>query len=91
MNNDWQNQRSMTPGEYKRTIAQLGLNTAQAGRWLGLGVRTAYRYRDGESEIPEAHVLLLRAALHYGIKPTVPRWKRPRRPLVAEHLSPTSP
>jgi hypothetical protein len=88
MDHDWQNQRDMTPGEYKRTIAALGLNTAQAGRWLGIGTRTAYRYRDGESEIPEAHVLLLRAAIHYGIKPVVPRWIPPRRPVVAEHPTP---
>jgi len=85
MDNDWQNQRKMAPGEYRRVIAQLGLNTAQAGRWLGLGIRTAYRYRDGESEIPEAHVLLLRAAIHYGIKPVVPQWVPPRRAVVAEH------
>jgi hypothetical protein len=87
MDNDWQNQRDMTPGEYKRAIAALGLNTAQAGRWLGIGVRTAYRYRDGESEIPAAHVLLIRAALRYKIRPVVPQWRRPR-PVVASHLSP---
>jgi len=90
MDNDWQNQRSMAPGEYRRTIAQLGLNTAQAGRWLGIGTRTAYRYRDGESEIPEAHVLLLRAALRYNIEPVVPPWQRPRS-VVAEHPTPTTP
>ena len=88
MDNDWQTRRSMAPGEYKRAIAQLGLNTAQAGRWLGIGTRTAYRYRDGESEIPEAHVLLIRAAVAYGITPVVPRWKPPRS-VVADHQAPT--
>jgi hypothetical protein len=91
MKHNWQNDRAISPGEYRRLIAQLGLNTAQAGRWLGIGTRTAYRYRDGESAIPAAHVLLLRAALHYGIKPVVPRWQPPRDPVVVvEHLTTTS-
>jgi hypothetical protein len=89
--NDWQNERTMAPGAYRRAIAQLGLKTAQAGRWLGIGVRTAYRYRDGESEIPPAHVLLIRAALHYKIKPVVPKWVPPKEPVVVvEHLTSTS-
>jgi hypothetical protein len=87
---NWQTNRTMSPGEYRRTIAQLGLNTALAGRWLGIGTRTAYRYRDGESEIPEAHVLLLRAAVRYDIKPVVPPWIPPRQPPVAEHLTPAT-
>jgi hypothetical protein len=86
----WQNERTMSPGAYKRAIAQLGMNTAQAGRWLGIGLRTAYRYRDGESEIPPAHVLLIRAALAYRIRPIVPKRQPPREPVVVvEHLTPT--
>jgi len=77
MDHNWQQDRAISPGEYRRLIKQLGLNTAQAGRWLGIGTRTAYRYRDGESEIPAAHVLLLRAAIAHDIKPLVPRWVKP--------------
>ena len=92
MDEHWQELRTMAPGEYKRAIADLGLNTAQAGRWLGIGTRTAYRYRDGESEIPAAHVQLIRAFLHCGLKPVVPPWLKPHKPaVVAEHLISTTP
>jgi predicted DNA-binding protein (UPF0251 family) len=75
-NNDWQSKRSMAPKEYERVMEQLGLNQAQAGRWLGVSERTSRRYVAGEAEIPAAQVLLLRAALSYRIDPVVPPWRR---------------
>ena len=73
---DWQNERDMAPKAYQRAIAHLGLNTAQAGRWLGVSKRTGYRYATGETIIPTAVVLLVKAAIEHRIKPSVPPRKR---------------
>jgi hypothetical protein len=71
---DWQADRRMTAKQYRTVIGALGLNVAQAGRYLGISERTSHRYIRGEAEIPEAHALLLRALYHAGIKPLVPEW-----------------
>ena len=72
---DWQTQRGMSPGQYAATIQQLGMNKSQAGRYLGVSLRTAQRYWDGDAEIPPATVLLLRALLRYQVTPIVPPWR----------------
>ena len=69
---DWQNMRQMTPREYQRSLDYLGINPGQAARWLGVSNRTSYRYRDGDTDIPAAQVLLLRTFVEYKIKPAVP-------------------
>lgn len=71
---DWQADRAMTPAEYKTTIGELGMNVAQAARYLGVGERTSHRYVRGEANIPEAQVLLLRALVALRIRPIVPEW-----------------
>ena len=71
---DWQN-RTMTPHQYAWAIKTLGLNKAQAGRFLGVSERTAHRYHDGDTAIPAAHSLLLRAMINYGEPPEVPPYK----------------
>lgn len=47
---------------------------SQAGwaRYLGISERTARRYARDETEIPEPHVLLLRAMIHDNEVPVVP-------------------
>ena len=76
---DWQADRVMTPAQYRAVLGALGLNIAQAGRYLGVSERTSHRYVRGETNIPEAHALLLRS-LHAGrIKPLVPEWVSDRR------------
>jgi len=75
MSASWQVRR-MSPVEYGRAIARLGLNKAQAGRFLGVSTRTSHRYFDGDASIPVATVLLLRSMVHHGDGPIVPAWKR---------------
>ena len=73
---DWQNERMLSPKGYQRAIAHLGLTIAQAGRWLGVSKRTGYRYATGETVIPTAVVLTVRAFIEHRIKPVVPPRKR---------------
>jgi DNA-binding transcriptional regulator YiaG len=75
---DWQNEREMTPAEYRRVIKSLRLNTASAGRYLGVSTRTSHRYGRGETEIPAAQVLLLRSLAAHGETPVVPKWSADR-------------
>ena len=72
----WMTQRTMTPAQYAWAIRQLGLNKAQAGRFLGVSARTSHRYFDGHTVIPEAHAMLLRAVIHHNEQPIVPPWER---------------
>jgi hypothetical protein len=77
----------MSPSEFERTLAALGLSKAGAGRWLGISERTVHRYVDGDAEVPVSTVFLLRLMVEQGRLPKVP--PRPRS-VVAWHLSPTS-
>jgi DNA-binding transcriptional regulator YiaG len=72
----WQHQRTMTPEEYEWALERLDLNKAEAGRLLGRSERTSRRYISGDASIPAAEVLLLRALIHHGEVPVVPRWNR---------------
>jgi len=78
----WQDDREMTKEEYSAIIHRLGMNKSQAGRYLGVSLRTAQRYWDGLSTVPTASALLLRALVHYNIPPAVPPWQRGKRPLA---------
>jgi len=69
---EWQRERMLSPKGYLRAIAGLGMNVAQAGRWLGVSKRTGYRYATGETAIPTAVVLLLGSAKRHAIRPLVP-------------------
>ena len=74
----WQHQRRMTPIAYGAALKQLGLNTASAGRYLGVSTRTSHRYLKGEREIPEASAMLLRGLIALKIAPVVPSWEADR-------------
>lgn len=74
----WQTLRAMSPREYQRTLDALGINPGQAARFLGVSNRTSYRYRDGDAEIPTAHVLLLRAMVAGNFTPIVPKYEKGR-------------
>ena len=73
---NWQHDRTMTPEQYAWALDQLNLTRPAAGRYLGISARTSYRYGTGESLIPAAHVLLLRALIAGKWKPVVPRWHK---------------
>jgi len=76
---DWQAERSMTPVQYRAILAELRLNVAQAGRYLGISERTSHRYIRGETEIPVPVILLLRGLKALQIKPLVPAWVSDKR------------
>jgi hypothetical protein len=76
---NWQERRTMTPAEYAGALEVLGLNISSAGRYLGCSARTSMRYIRGESEVPVAEVLLLRALIAKRIKPIVPAWRADKR------------
>jgi hypothetical protein len=67
----------MTSDQYRMALKVLGLSQLAAGRWLGVAPRTSRRYVTGDSPVPPAQVLLLRAAMHHKWKLVVPR-RRPR-------------
>jgi len=54
----WQDKRAMSPGEFERTAATLGVSD-----------RTSRRYVAGEAEVPAAAVKLLRLMLHLRLGP----------------------
>jgi len=61
MKTNWQTERTMSPVQYRAALKDLDMNVAQAARYLGVGERTSHRYVRGETSIPVAVVLLLRA------------------------------
>ena len=73
---NWQKERDMTPRQYKSTIKQLGMNQGQAGRYLGVSIRTAHRYTTGQALVPTSTALLLRSLVAHGETPIVPKWER---------------
>jgi len=73
---DWQLFRTMSPEEYLWAIKALGVDQAKIGRYLGRSERTSRRYARGETPIPPAEVLLLRALLAHKIQPLIPRWHK---------------
>ena len=75
---DWTPDRRMNALQYREIIDALGLSQADAGRFLGVSVRTSARYATGTTEIPEGYALLLRVCLRAGISPVVPNWRRRR-------------
>ena len=61
-------QREMSASEYLIAIAKLGLNQAEAGRFLMVSERTARRYCSGDTEVPAAVAMLLRLMIKQGIE-----------------------
>ena len=66
--------RTMSPRDFKYAIDILGLDQAKTARVLGISERTTRRYIRGETVIPPAHALLLRAMVRFNVKPVVPAW-----------------
>jgi len=91
MDTSWRTNRTMSPRDYDRVITALGLNQSSAARFLGVSQRTSARYISGEAQVPAATVMLLRLMAQLGLKHGVKTRRAKRRPLVPEHLSPTSP
>jgi len=73
---NWQYQRTMTPGQFVIAMNALDLDQAKTARLLGISERTTRRYVRGETAIPAAHALLLRAMVRFKVTPIVPAWTR---------------
>jgi hypothetical protein len=65
---DWK-PGDMTPTQYKKSIATLGLSQVRAGEFLGVSPRTSQGYALGEYPVPEAIAKLLRLMVKLGLKP----------------------
>jgi hypothetical protein len=59
----------MTPDQYRKAIAKLGMNQQQAGRWLGIAPRTTQCYALGETRVPEPVAKLLRLVIKLQLDP----------------------
>jgi hypothetical protein len=73
---DWRKVAAISPAEYERLLAALGLNQSSGARFLGVSDRTSRRYVAGEAEVPASAVKLLRLMLHLRLGPrhrTAPR------------------
>lgn len=57
---------TMSTEEYLAALKMLGLNTAKAAATMGVSVRRAYDYQQGD-EVPKTVVKLLRAYLRHGL------------------------
>ena len=66
---DWRKVAAISPAEYERLLAALGLNQSSGARFLGISDRTSRRYVAGEAEVPAAAVKLLRLMLHLRLGP----------------------
>jgi len=66
---DWRKVAAISPAEYERLLAALGLNQSSGARFLGVSDRTSRRYVAGEAEVPVAAVKLLRLMLHLRLGP----------------------
>jgi len=73
---NWQD-RNMTARQFKQALKTLSISQASAGRYLGVSERTANRYCKGTAAVPPASAMLLRALIHYGVKPLAPKWVSP--------------
>ena len=70
----WQDHRHLAKDDYQLLVSRLGMNKSQAGRFLGVSLRTAQRYWDGKTPVPVASALLLRSMHHHRELPRVPPW-----------------
>ena len=80
---DWRKVAAISPAEYERLLAALGLNQSSGARFLGVSDRTSRRYVAGEAEVPAAAVKLLRLMLHMRLGPRHRAAPRPQGQLDA--------
>ena len=59
----------MTPEQYEKAIANLGLSQVGAARFLDIGERTSRRFVAHESVIPRQTEMLLNIMVKHGITP----------------------
>ena len=79
----WQDKRTMSPAEFKRSIARLGLSEDAAARYLDISDSTARRFASGHTTVWTSVALLLAGMIERNewprnVPPYVPR-KKPRK------------
>jgi hypothetical protein len=68
----WQDQRTMTPYNFRTSLEALGLSQAACGRFLNLSSRQIARMLDGEATVPVPIALLFALMLAKGEMPIDP-------------------
>ena len=71
---NWQSKRTMTHVKFLHVIGRLGMNIAEAGRFLGMSERQARRLAAGTVEVYTPVALLLRLMVRHRERPQVPPW-----------------
>jgi len=56
----------MNPTEYRAACKKLNISVYRSAKWLDISLRTAQRYSQGETSIPERIAVLLRIMIRHG-------------------------
>jgi hypothetical protein len=64
--------KPMTTEEYRAALDKLGINQQAAGRFLGVGSRTARRWALDEARVPNPVALLLRLMVKKKLRLEIP-------------------
>ena len=72
----WQDVRAMSPAQYKRAIARLGMSQNASGRFFDLSESTIRRICRGDAEVPVAVCMLLALMQEHGEWPNAPKRKQ---------------
>jgi hypothetical protein len=64
----------MTSDEYRAALDKLGINQQAAGRFFGVGSRTARRWALDEARVPNPVAMLLQLMLKKRLKVEIPIW-----------------
>jgi DNA-binding transcriptional regulator YiaG len=59
----------MTAAQFRAVLKRLGLSQGKAAEFLGVSLRTAHGYANGEHPIPEAIAKLLRLIVRHNLEP----------------------
>lgn len=73
-NGSWQEQRTMTAMQFRKTLKTLDLSKGAFGRYSGISQRTVFRMAKGQAVIPTFVVLLLNSLVAHNETPIVPKW-----------------
>lgn len=75
-NGNWQEQRTMSALQFRKTIKTLGMSKGAFARYSGLSQRTVFRIAKGQARLPVYGVLLLNLLIAHDEKPLVPKWEK---------------
>lgn len=69
----------MTADEYRAALDKLGINQQAAGRFFGVGSRTARRWALNEARVPVVVAMLLQLMVKKKLKVEIPIWNEQAR------------